>query len=276
MTERIPLRYTVALLGFSDFEHSALASFFRLAEARTPAYEEAPSLDTADFAVVNADHAATVSAVRDAGRLRDAVLIGAHAPTDAAARLQRPIAPTHIVRELDGLLEQRLAHLDVDHGHGNDGDALGAADWVASEPGLLGTADGARQGKDVLVVDDSRVALRFMQVRLQRRGYRVHVAHTPEQALERLAAQPFAMVFLDVALGPRASMDGLALCQRIKQGRLQPADNVPRVVMVTGLSSSSDRVRGALAGCDIYLAKPLMEDDLDEALRVLDPSATPA
>jgi len=267
MTERIPLRYTVALLGFSDFEHSALASFFRLAEARTPAYEEVDTLDAADFAVVNADHAATVTTVRDAGRLRDAVLIGAQVPADAAARLQRPIAPTHIVRELDALLEQRLAHLDVP-GAG--------ADWVASEPGLLGTADTSPQGKDVLVLDDSRVALRFMQVRLQRRGYRVHVAHTPEQALERLAAQPFAMVFLDVALGPRASMDGLALCQRIKQGRIQPADNMPRVVMVTGLSSSSDRVRGALAGCDAYLAKPLMEDELDEALRVLDPSAAPA
>jgi len=267
MTERIPLRYTVALLGFSDFEHSALASFFRLAEARTPAYEETGSLDTADFVVVNADHAPTVAAVRDAGRLRDAVLIGAQVPPDAAARLQRPIAPTHIVRELDALLEQRLAHLDVNGG---------APDWVASEPGLLGTADASRQGKDVLVVDDSRVALRFMQVRLQRRGYRVHVAHTPEEALERLGAQPFTMVFLDVALGPRASMDGLALCQRIKQGRLPAGHDVPKVVMVTGLSSSSDRVRGELAGCDVYLAKPLMEEDLDEALRALDPSSAAA
>lgn len=266
MTERIPLRYTVALLGFSDFEHSALASFFRLAEARTPAYEEAGGLDAADFVVVNADHAPTLASVRDAGRLRDAVLIGAHVPADAAARLQRPIAPTHIVRELDALLEQRLAHLDEG----------GGADWVASEPGLLGTADASRQGKDVLVVDDSRVALRFMQVRLQRRGYRVHVAHTPEEAVERLGAQPFSMVFLDVALGARASMDGLALCQRIKQGRLQHGNDVPKVVMVTGLSSSSDRVRGELAGCDVYLTKPLMEEDLDEALRVLDPSSATA
>jgi CheY-like chemotaxis protein len=266
MTERIPLRYTVALLGFSAFEHSALASFFRLAEARTPAYEETGSLDTADFVVVNADHAPTVTAVRDAGRLRDAVLIGAQVSPDAAARLQRPIAPTHIVRELDALLEQRLALLDTTN----------SPDWGASEPGLLGTADTSRQGKDVLVVDDSRVALRFMQVRLQRRGYRVHVAHTPEEAVERLGAQPFTMVFLDVALGPRASMDGLALCQRIKQGRLPAGHDVPKVVMVTGLSSSSDRVRGELAGCDVYLPKPLMEEDLDEALRVLDPSSATA
>ena len=268
MTERIPLRYTVALLGFSDFEHSALASFFRLAEARTPAYEEAGTLDAGDFVVVNADHTPTLAAVRDAGRLRDAVVIGgAQAAAGAAARLQRPIAPTHIVRELDALLEQRLAHLD---------EGGGSPDWVASEPGLLGPADPPRPGKDVLVVDDSRIALRFMQVRLQRRGYRVHVAHTPEEALERLRAQPFAMVFLDVALGARASMDGLALCQRIKQGGLQPGPDVPGVAMVTGLSSSSDRVRGELAGCDVYLVKPLMEDDLDEALRVLDPSSATA
>jgi twitching motility two-component system response regulator PilG len=43
------------------------------------------------------------------------------------------------------------------------------------------------------------------------------------------------------------------------------------VVLVTGLSSSSDRVRGALAGCDAYLTKPVMEDDFTQTLRMLDP-----
>jgi len=128
--------------------------------------------------------------------------------------------------------------------------------------------------KDVLVVDDSRIALKFLQVRLQRRGYRVHLAHDGAEALERLGAQAFSLVFLDVSLdGPPGSMDGLALCQHIKQRRSHPGGLAPKVVMVTGKSSSSDRVRGDLAGCDAYLVKPLMENEFDATLQRLDLTA---
>ena len=264
MTERLSLRYTVALLGFSDFERGTLASFFRLAEDRTPSYTEAKRLEEADFIVGNADQAAAVTTVQQSDRTPDTVWIGSNFPVGAIACLRRPIAPTHIVRELDLLLEQRLATLDTPV----------EPDWVSSGPAHRGGADDARTARDVLVVDDSRVALRFMQVRLQKRGYRVHVALTAEEALERLAAQSFAMVFLDVALGPHASMDGLALCQRIKQGRQAVVDGIPQVLLVTGLASSSDRVRGELAGCDAYLTKPLMDADLDQALNLLDPIPT--
>ena len=40
----MPDRYRVALQGFSDFERSALASFFRLAGQRAPAYVQADTL----------------------------------------------------------------------------------------------------------------------------------------------------------------------------------------------------------------------------------------
>lgn len=264
MTERIPLRYTVSLQGFSEFERSALASFFRLAEARAPAYGQAHSLSDADFIVADADHAAALAAVRGADRMQDTVFVGAHEPPGAAAWLHRPIEPTHIVRQLDLLLEQRLASLDEP----------AATDWGTSGPGVL--EPDPHTAKDVLVVDDSRVAARFLQVRLQRMGYRVHVAQTPEEALQQLQTLAFAIVFLDVALGDHASMDGLALCQRIKQAAPAGADTPPRVAMVTGLASSSDRVRGALAGCDEYLTKPLMEPDFLDALNRLDPARTPA
>ena len=262
MTQRIPMRYTVALQGFSAFERESLASFFRLAEARAPAYSEAASLASADFVVADADHAGALTAVRAADRLADAVFIGSHGPAGAAAWLPRPIEPTRIVRQLDLLLEQRLASFDEPTGHG----------WLGSDPAPLGPDEPTT--RDVLVVDDSRVAARFLQVRLQRRGYRVHLAQTPEQALERVAAVPFTIVFLDVGLGADASMDGLALCQQIKQTRRHGDGGLPRVAMVTALASSSDRVRGALAGCDVYLTKPVMEPAFVEALRQLDPQGS--
>jgi CheY-like chemotaxis protein len=260
MSERIPMRYTVALQGFSDFERGALASFFRLTQQRALTYEQASSPAESDFIIADADHPAGVAALREADRLHDTIFIGARAPAGAVAWLPRPIEPTRIVRELDLLLELRLASLDEP----------ADADWVSSGPNDLMAADG-QPAKDVLVVDDSRIALKFLQMRLQGLGYRVHLASDARQALERLSSQPFSLVFLDVTLGPEGSMDGLALCQQIKQRTAHPGGMAPAVIMVTGLASSTDRVRGDLAGCDAYLTKPLMEEDFLATLRRLDP-----
>lgn len=265
MSERISVRYTVALQGFSAFERASLSSFFRLAQERSPAYVQAAQLGESDFIIADGDSATDVAAVREANRLQDTVFIGAHPPAGAVACLPRPIAPTHIVRELDQLLELRLSSLD-------DPPHAAHSDWMSSTPGdLLDGFD--HPAKDVLVVDDSRIALRFLQVRLQGLGYRVHLARDAEQALQRLATQSFSLVFLDVVLGPPGSMDGLALCQHIKQRAQHPGDIAPRVLLVTGQGSAMDRVRGDLAGCDAYLTKPLMEDTLLAALRLLDPMA---
>jgi hypothetical protein len=72
-------RYTVALQGFTPFERGALASFFRLAASRTPAYVQAERLDACDFVVADGDDARSVQAVRDAGRMADTVF---HRRTD--------------------------------------------------------------------------------------------------------------------------------------------------------------------------------------------------
>lgn len=259
MHERIAMRYSVALQGFSEFERSALSSFFRLAEVRAPAYEQSASLAEADFVIADADRATDVAAVRTAGRLPDTIFIGAHAPPGALAWLARPIEPTRIVRELDLLLEQRLASFDEPP----------ATDWVTTDADTLG----GTTGKDVLVVDDSRVAQKFLQVRLQGLGYRVHLARDAAQAMQRLAAQAFSLVFLDVVLGSEGNAEGLTLCQHIKQRKAPPGGITPAVVLVTSLGSSSDRVRGDLAGCDAYLTKPLMADEFTATLRRLDPNS---
>jgi two-component system, cell cycle response regulator len=43
------------------------------------------------------------------------------------------------------------------------------------------------------------------------------------------------------------------------------------MVVVTGQTGSADRVRSALAGCDAYLTKPLVEAQLIAALGEVDP-----
>lgn len=261
MPQRIPMRYTVALQGFSDFERSTLASFFRLEQQRAPAYVQGDSLVESDFVIADADSPAALNAVNDAHRVQDAIFIGARPPAGAAAHLPRPIEPQRILRELDLLLEARLALLDEPP----------LAEWVLSAPDAL-RSDDSPPALDVLVLDDSRIALKFLQTRLQGLGYRVHAVQTADEAMALLATQPFSLVFLDIDLGSDSTLDGLGVCQHLKQRREHPGGLVPKVVVVTGSTSSIDRVRGDLAGCDAYLTKPLMEDEFAAALGQLDPT----
>jgi CheY-like chemotaxis protein len=258
MTERIAMRYAVALLGFSEFERGALASYFRLAQQHALVFEQVAMLADADFVIADADHPHSVAEVMEASRMQDAIFIGLRAPAGATAWLRRPIEPTRIRRELDALVEQRLALLDEP-----------ATDWGDSFS--LPTTAGDRAAKHVLVVDDSRIAQKFLQVRLQNLGYCVHLARDAAQALERLASKAFSMVFLDVALGPAGNIDGLTVCQHIKHRPEHPGGLAPKVIMVTGAATSTDRVRGEFAGCDAYLTKPLMEPEFVATLRQLDP-----
>jgi CheY-like chemotaxis protein len=115
---------------------------------------------------------------------------------------------------------------------------------------------------DILVVDDSDIALKFMQEHLGSFGFRVHLAKSGEECLMMLNQSKFRCVFLDVMM---TGIDGYQTCRVIKQ-RKYPDGSAPTVVMMTSRSGAIDRVRGALAGCDGYLVKPVDETKLIKAL----------
>ena len=120
----------------------------------------------------------------------------------------------------------------------------------------------AEQYDDILVVDDSDVALKFMQNRLTRYGFRAELARSGEAALARVTNTKYKFVFLDVMM---EGLDGYQTCRAIKQ-RKYASGKPPVVVMLTSRGGSIDKIRGGLAGCDAYLTKPLNEVEL---LRVL-------
>ncbi|HYJ96436.1 MAG TPA: response regulator [Burkholderiaceae bacterium] len=113
---------------------------------------------------------------------------------------------------------------------------------------------------DALLVDDSEIALRFLEIKLGELGLRSRTATDSDAALEQLSQHEFKYVFLDVELGTSSRMDGLALCRHIK--RMRRTNRPPVVAMVSAHATQTDRVRGSLAGCDAYLGKPLVADEL--------------
>ncbi|MFT3663941.1 response regulator [Piscinibacter sp.] len=281
--------YTVAIEGFSAFERQSLASFFRLAARRQPAFRQVDEAGLADFLIADADHAASVAAVRRGQRVEDTVFVGAQAPAGAAAWLPRPIDPMHVMRALDDLVELRLnapeppsAMMDLDpmeidtlRGGLDDLPQRRAAPPVETPAPAPAPAAPPRPrgggGREVLVVEDSPIARQFLKQRLQQLGYRVVECASGEEALELLSRRTFEIAFLDIVLGAAGSVDGLQLCQRLKQRGAQRAGLRTVVVMVTGLDSATDRVRGSLAGCDAYLTKPLHESEFIATLLQVDP-----
>jgi CheY-like chemotaxis protein len=254
----------VALQGFSAFERNALASCFRLSRGATPGYEAVSSIDDAEFMVADADHPEIVAAIVRAGRTGDAIFVGATAPDGAAAWMMRPIDPLYVLRELDAMTALRHpAPAPAPSRRATPREAPGrrAAD-LPPPPDPAG-------GADVLLVDDSDVALRLLERELAPLGVRTQTARTSAEALERLAAHRFDAVILDVELGDASELDGLSLCQRLKREHKDLGTRAPAVVLLTVHDQPSDRVRGALAGCDAYLAKPLDLAALARTLRGL-------
>jgi CheY-like chemotaxis protein len=252
----------VALHGFSDFEQRALGSFFRLAVPPALALELVTDIATAQLVVADADHPGTIEALRAAGRVADTVFIGERAAQGAAARLSRPIDALHILREIEALAKQRRA-------------PPAAAARPAALPGIVplqapATAPAAVAHRraasfNALLVDDSAIALRYLQLRLQPLGMDCDLAPGSARALELLAQRAYGFVFIDVELGEGSALDGLALCQHIKRQHRHVGGRTPVLVLVSAHHSEVDRARGAFAGCDHYLAKPAET----EALRLL-------
>jgi CheY-like chemotaxis protein len=265
----MPAQHRVALQGFTAFERSALASCFRLPRGALPAYQTVDELAQADFVIADADHAGVIDAVLGAGRMGDTIFVGSTAPEGAAAWTMRPIDPLYVLRELDAMVALRNpsavpAAAPSRRAAPRDAPGRRAADAATPEHRPAAPVRG-----EVLIVDDSEVALRLLERELPLLGLRTERALDSAQAISQLASRHFDAVILDVELGEGSELDGLALCQRLKRAPGERGRPAPPIVMLTAHDAPVNRVRGTLAGCDAWLAKPLDIAELARTLRGL-------
>jgi two-component system, cell cycle response regulator len=120
----------------------------------------------------------------------------------------------------------------------------------------------------VLLVDDSDIALKYMQNRLRHFSYDCDMVHSGEEALAMVATHNYHFVFLDVMM---AGLDGYQTCKAIKNNKARRGP-APVVVMLTSRGGTIDKIRGSMAGCDAYLTKPLNDKKLGVVLTKFDDS----
>ncbi len=300
--------HRIAILGFSEFERSALVGYFRLSARQDPCFVHVLSVDDAQLVIADADHPEALELLRLLDRVPDAVFVGARGPAEAAGWIMRPISQHHVLQELAAALQRRdhpdstPLPLGLPSGFG---DVLGrgpAAPPAASpgrrsvdvEPTLPAPPQGvggaaarrrpqrSRQQPIVqqraLLVDDSEIALHFLSRQLHGYGLTIDVARDSRQAIDLLAAHGYGIVFLDLELGQASEMDGLTLCQQIRHHNLPHGGGQPPVVaIVSAYDEPIDRVRCLLAGAEFHLGKPLEFGLLDAMMARLgfgDPGRT--
>jgi len=115
-------------------------------------------------------------------------------------------------------------------------------------------AKAAVKAPRVLVVDDEAVVANSIRKTLTRRGYDIAEAFNGRDALDRIVAEAYDLVLLDMKLG---NENGLDILSKIKKSR----PDMP-VVMVTGYASVDTAVDAIKRGADDYMAKPFTPEEL--------------
>jgi CheY-like chemotaxis protein len=115
-------------------------------------------------------------------------------------------------------------------------------------------------GPRVLVVDDHVDTCTGMKMMLERRGYRVAVAHTADEAVEKTEQEEFDLVISDIGLPDRS---GYELMKELSTTRSL------RGIALSGFGMENDVSRARAAGFSEHLTKPINFDRLDEAIRML-------
>jgi DNA-binding NtrC family response regulator len=101
----------------------------------------------------------------------------------------------------------------------------------------------------ILLVDDEAPFVETMTKRLNKRGFDILSAHTGQEALDRLSADPgIDVVILDVKM---PGMDGIQALEEIK--RRFP---ITEVIMLTGHATIESAIEGMRLGAFDYLMKP--------------------
>jgi two-component system, sensor histidine kinase ChiS len=102
----------------------------------------------------------------------------------------------------------------------------------------------------LLVVDDIEANRDVLSRRLQRQGYVVATAENGREALEKLHAQSFDLVLLDILM---PEMNGYEVLEHLKAD--ESLRHIP-VIMITALNELDSAVRCIEMGAEDYLPKP--------------------
>jgi two-component system chemotaxis response regulator CheY len=116
----------------------------------------------------------------------------------------------------------------------------------------------------ILMVDDSSLVRLYYRDILERAGFEIEQAANGIEAMEKVTAQAFDLLIVDVNM-PR--MDGFSFLRALRRSDFNAA-TLP-VLVITTEAGQQDVDDARAAGANFYLVKPVSEDNLRRHVAVL-------
>jgi signal transduction histidine kinase/CheY-like chemotaxis protein len=114
--------------------------------------------------------------------------------------------------------------------------------------------------RHILVVDDHYDTCTGMKMMLERRGYDITLAHTADQAVEKVRSHDFDLLISDIGLPDRSGYELMRELQTIKS---------LRGIALSGFGMEHDINKARAAGFSEHLTKPINFERLEEAIQNL-------
>lgn len=111
--------------------------------------------------------------------------------------------------------------------------------------------------KKILVVEDNEDNRRILVYRLRKIGqFDIREAANGQEAIEAVRLDPPDLIFMDLKM---PVMDGWEATRRIRA--LDAGQRIP-IIALTAQAMAGDEEKALAAGCDDYLAKPIVDPSL--------------
>lgn len=114
---------------------------------------------------------------------------------------------------------------------------------------------------NILLVEDNIVNQKVASLILSRFGYHADLAADGREAIEATRHKAYDVILMDVQM---PEMNGYEATNAIRQ---QAGDRQPYIIALTAGAMEGDREAAINAGMDDYLSKPVVQQDLRDALR---------
>ena len=113
----------------------------------------------------------------------------------------------------------------------------------------------------ILIVEDSKISQKSIEVKVKSWGYDVICAGSGEEAWDLLLNNEPRLIITDWML---PGMDGPALCRKIRSHHNQ---HYVYIIMITALEAAGSVVIGMEAGADDFIRKPISFEELQVRIR---------